>query len=189
MRVHFISTLQMSLENHQQNVNTTFLEVPMTYIPLDTSVCDNSTIPDGHQNHTHPNNTQGHHNSSSIADICDIMPKIAREASKVDGNLSIDCTTPIGRCNRLQCFLTQGTAHQRQQELFIRILPCTIVPKLEATVGGRAGQRNARNFSAPGSLGMVINGVSAPIYFNIKQHASRLTLGLEVSLVVGWDWK
>jgi len=176
----FTFLLQMSLESHQQSVNTTLLEVPITYIPLDTDVCDNSTIPDGHQNHTQHNNTQ-HQNSSSIADICDIMPQIAQEASKVDGNLSIDCTTPLGRCNMLQCFLTQGAANQRQQELSVRLLPCTMVPRLEVSVGGRAG-RTARNFSAPGSLDIVINGAPAPVFFNIRQHSSRLTVGLEVRI-------
>ena len=167
----------MRLINQQPEANITFLEVPSGSIPLDSGMCTNNT--DGHQNHTQ------NHNSTSLADICNIMPRIAQEVSRVEGNLSLICTTPVGDCNTLQCFMTVGQAQQQQQRLSITILPCASTPQLKVSVpSGSGGSQSSIviYMTASEKIESVINGSTIPIYFNINQHASRLTIGVEVCL-------
>ncbi len=171
----------MTLESSTLDGITTLLEVPFSHIPLDGAVCSNNTIPDGHQNHTHNNNSHAHnHTSTSIADLCTIMPGIAREVSRVQGPLSLQCTTPFDDCNTLHCFLSMGMLQRYQQNLSITVIPCTNPPQLEVTVPGATSV--AVYMRSSGRIESVINGSTVPIFVNINQRASLLSIGMEVHI-------
>ncbi len=173
----------MTLESNTSAGFATLLEVPFSHIPLDNSVCSNSSIPDGHQNHTHNNNSHTYpHNSTSLADLCTIMPGIAREVSRVQGPVSLQCTTPVNDCSTINCFLSVGMIQHQQQNLSITVLPCTNPPQLEVSVpSGKATQGSVIVYLRDSErIESVINGSTMPLFFNINQRASLLSMGLEV---------
>lgn len=159
---------------------TNLLEVPFGYIPLDDAVYSNNTGPDDHHNNTHNNHT---HNHTSLIDTCDVMPDIAREASGFPANI-LSCTSSVfPDCNTLECSL-EVNAGQQELKASISIVPCSNPPQVVVSIPeGMSGNHSSAivmHLTSSQMIESVVDGSRIPVYVNINQHASMLTLGVEV---------
>lgn len=160
---------QISLHMTYHNLTFNLQELPYVHIPLNTSMCDN--------NHTHHNHT--HH--TSLIDTCDVTPELAREANAVTpGTLS--CTSSIvPNCNTISCVVQPSG-----ERLEVTFLPCGKPPAVHVAVS--SGVVNATtvtplsmNLTDPHNVVLAsIGGSQVPLYVDITQHRSNLSLGVEV---------
>lgn len=142
-------------------------EIPYTRIPLNTSRC-----PAHHGN-----------GNNSLISTCDIFPAIAREASTaLDNGGSLMCTSSGIDCNTIQC-LVLGSG----EEINLTLHPCTDPPALmlrsTSTQNGDTSPLT-KNLTASEIIELSIGDRPVPLYINIMQHRSRLSIGLEVCMYV-----
>lgn len=137
-----------------------FVEVPYVRIPVNTSQC-------GERPPKYP----------SLIDTCVVLPSLAETANAILSHDNITCTSSVQPdCNTISC-----TVMYTGRTLEVTVVPCATPPAVDVAVvnGTLSGSPTRVNSSQALPLQWAAQN-SAPLYFNIKQHESNLSLGLEV---------
>ena len=149
----------------------TIQELPYVHIPFNMSLCHNDS------GNNHHNNTN--HTSNSLIDTCSVLPEVARHASNVTPGL-ISCTSSIvPNCNTIMCVVESSGERMR-----FTFLPCNHPPAVQVAVprGNGSHLPSTVNFTAPhNTVNASIGGSPVPLYVNIRQRSSNLTMGAEVN--------
>lgn len=148
----------------------TLQQLPYVHIPLNTSICHNN------------NNNNTNHTVHSLIDTCAVLPEIASYTSTV-GSGSLSCTSSVSpNCNTIMCIV-----EPRGERLRFTFLPCGQSPAVQVSLLGVNSSRPAltRNLTGPHDVVTAsINGEQTPIYIDITQRESRLTLGVQVLITI-----
>ena len=155
-------------------VNGTFFftEVPRVVIPLDMSMCHNTTPP---SNHTHMGRS-----TDPLIDACAITPHLAAATADAIGD-TVTCTSST----RPNCRMVTCRVNSNNVNMTYTLLPCHTPPAVQITNvltnGSASFNRTFTNTTK--SVSAHILGWENPAMLNITivQHPEGLTMGLAVS--------